>query len=86
MSDDEYTPTTDEVREAYADSRWDQYNDLHPWGEFAGNFDRWLAAEKAKWQAEAWTEGVLLVASRHNISVGPDWLRLSNPHRIEEGE
>lgn len=45
----EYTPTTDEVRAMYVTS-----TPPHRVSVSAGNaeFDRWLAAEKAKWQTE----------------------------------
>lgn len=72
-----YTPTTDEAREAYSITVIN--GDVLP--ERAAEFDRWLASVKA----DVWDEGVLLLADRHNISVGPDWLRLSNPYRIERG-
>src|SRR5690606_33857811 len=61
----EYTPTTEEVRNgwascafeggagmsdaAYEDARWEDER-------AEAQFDRWLAAEKAKWQAEALRE------------------------------
>lgn len=40
MSGD-YTPTTSDVREAWADSRWDQYGE-RKWSDHAAEFDRWL--------------------------------------------
>ena len=44
----DYTPTTEEVRLRYSDSRY--------WGEeLDAQFDRWLAEIKA----EAWEEGAL---------------------------
>lgn len=46
------TPNTDQVSEAYADTRWDEYGS-YEWGGYRAAFDRWLAAEKAK----AWDEG-----------------------------
>ena len=48
-----YTPTTDEVRDSF------MHDDLTgtPDELIAEAFDRWYAAEKAKWQAEAWDEG-----------------------------
>ena len=65
----EYTPTTEEARNAwvccifesggawvsdaaYEDARWDEER-------AEAQFDRWLAAEKSKWQAEAWERGYM---------------------------
>lgn len=46
MSD--YTPSTDEVREVYADAGYHA-----EMGDLAEDFDHWLAKERA----EAWDEG-----------------------------
>lgn len=48
---DEYTPTTDEVREAFNIACYEQTP-----RQSRAEFDRWYAAEKAKWQAEALRE------------------------------
>ena len=49
--DDDYTPTTFEVLEAWADSRWDQYGE-RKWSDHAAEFNRWVANVKA----ETWDE------------------------------
>ena len=53
----ECTPTTEEIREAFASRFWDDYSVYQPTeedlGEERANFDRWLAGV----QAEAWKEG-----------------------------
>lgn len=63
----EYTPDTEAVRDAYA-SFWERRYGPAVWYERCQDeFDRWLEAEKAKWQAEAWEEG-----HRHAQRRGPD--------------
>lgn len=48
----DYTPTTASVKNTYA-SFWERRYDSAAWyAECEGEFDRWLKAEKAKWQAE----------------------------------
>ena len=45
---DDYTPTTEEVREAFSEmSSWDMSAD-----ETDAAFDRWIAALRAEWEAE----------------------------------
>ena len=54
-----YTPTTEQVEEAWG-SRYDGENTSATGKERAGyyaEFDRWLAGEIRKAQAEAWQEG-----------------------------
>lgn len=62
----EYTPTTGDVLEAWvAHQGHDQLTALDLVDGY-DSFNRWLAAEKAKWQAEAWEEG-----HRHRPRRGP---------------
>lgn len=50
---DEYTPTTEQVRNDYAAKNY-----YRPGDGFAGaEFDRWLGGLKAEWQAEAYELG-----------------------------
>lgn len=98
----EYTPTTEEVRNgwvscafeggagmsdaAYEDAQWDDER-------AEAQFDRWLAAEKAKWQAEAWERGYMFAFAQergdytHSRPV-PDYIaediRSWNPYITEE--
>lgn len=82
-----YTPTTDEVRDGFARSDY-------PPEVLEARFDRWLAAEKAKWQAEAWERGYMFAFAQergdhtHSRPV-PDYLaediRSWNPHLTENG-
>lgn len=67
----DYTPTTEGVRDAYR-------------GEWvaagrAAEFDRWYAAEKAKWQAEAWDEGRAVGYADGNG--GESAFRQTNPYK-----
>lgn len=62
---EEYTPTTEDVRGRYKSGAWlwsdDQESARKPEvyaPRYFAEFDRWFAAEKAKWQAEAWEAGV----------------------------
>jgi len=82
----EYTPTAEEVRNAwvccifesgawvsdaaYEDARWDEER-------AEAQFDRWLAAEKAKWQAEAWERGV----AAPRMQDGSELPAVDNPYR-----
>ena len=54
----ECTPTTEEIREAFASRFWDDYSVYQPTeedlGEERANFDRWFAEELRKAKAEAW--------------------------------
>jgi len=56
----EYTPTTEQVRKAYKSGAWLRADGRESaWKpevyapRYYAEFDRWLASEKAKWQAEA---------------------------------
>lgn len=91
----EYTPDTEEVRNgwvccvfdsggvwvskaAYEDAQWNQRR-------AEAQFDRWLAAEKAKWQAEALREA----ASGIQVWEDAQWLRArlrARAYHIEKGE
>lgn len=76
MSD--YTPTTDEVRQSYVTDDHDRHMVLDPSAEF----DRWLAAERARIWDEGWdtrvTEDFKQAADRtHPIT-------RANPYRKEE--
>ena len=59
LDDPNYVPNTEMVRAIYAtDYYMVQVRGGHDELERAERFDRWLAAEKAKWQAEALREAV----------------------------
>src|SRR5690606_14953717 len=90
----EYTPTTEEARNAwvccifesggawvsdaaYEDARWDEER-------AEAQFDRWLAAEKSKWQAEALREAASGIQDWEDAQ----WLRArlrARAHHIEKG-
>ena len=89
----EYTPTTEEVRNgwvscafeggagmsdaAYEDAQWDDER-------AEAQFDRWLAAEKSKWQAEALREAASGIQDWEDAQ----WLRArlrARAHHIEKG-
>lgn len=81
-----YTHTTEQVRLAARDKYANRLS--------GPAFDRWLAAEKAKWQAEAWERGYMFAFAQergdhtHSRPV-PDYLaediRSWNPHLTENG-
>lgn len=87
----EYTPTTTDVDDSYV------YGDSSgkPTHVLEAEFDRWYAAEKAKWQAEALRDaaGALrpysvirqAFAQDEGPRVGAYWLR-DRADRIERGE
>ena len=52
----EYTPTTEKVKQAYSGLHEKNYYDFDA-TQREENFDRWLAAHDAQIRAEAWTEG-----------------------------
>lgn len=61
---DDYTPTTDEVRDRYARAVLDGGSSIGTYDRAmtaqavrGEGFDRWYEAERRKWQAEAWDEG-----------------------------
>lgn len=66
----DYTPTTDEVRRDHLRAGSIPY------------FDRWYAAEKAKWQAEAWDEG--RAVGYNDGNGGESAFRQTNPYREKE--
>lgn len=76
MSD--YTPTTDEVREAWADSRWDPFGE-RKWSDHAAEFDRFLAAHDREVAARAWDEGA--EAGRLNTYEHRPGREMRNPYR-----
>lgn len=51
------TPTKYEVLEAWVAHTSHDLPTAYDLVEAGESFNRWLAAEKAKWQAEAWDEG-----------------------------
>ena len=85
LDDPDYVPDTGTVRATYATDyymntvRGSKHDEL----ERAERFDRWLAAEKAKWQAEA-VQGVIdfLDAQERLVQRWQD----SRIDRIEKGE
>lgn len=56
MSDEQYVPTTEVVRETWADARWDQYS-ARTWTDAASEFDAWLAEHDRRVAERAWLEG-----------------------------
>lgn len=78
MSD--YTPTTEEVREAYLDRK--DFEDALSFIERRGDevaaaeFDRWLAANNAK----VWQEGVAAQCEAYNMTPDPG----PNPYRKDQ--
>lgn len=78
MTEGQFTPTTEQVRDGYRfDSEVDYYDPVNAGSIAAQNgraFDRWLAENDAKVKAEAWDEG-------HEAGVGhgkdiADWQNL----------
>lgn len=80
---DEYTPTTDVIRDAWVDSRWDQYGE-RPASEFFDEFDRWLAAHDAEVAARVWDEATDYDVARQVViacETGDE--QPANPYRQE---
>lgn len=72
----EYTPTTDEVRDAYAGHDFDQ-------AISSAQFARWLAEVERAAAEKAWDRCVA------EMPIDPDWKNYygdSNPYRRNEGE
>lgn len=87
---DEYTPTTEDVRDAYTHGAAllpPYYSDGFQ-AALAGRraeFDRWLAAHDREVAARAWDEGY--EAGRENALAEPgSGIPGSNPYRVETGE
>ena len=78
LDDPNYVPNTGAVRAAYAtDYYMVQVRGGHDELERAERFDRWLAAEKAKWQAEAWERG----AAAPRMQDGSELPAVDNPYK-----
>lgn len=93
LDDPNYAPNTGAVRAAYAaDHYMVQVRGGHDELERAERFDRWLAAEKAKWQAQALRDAARYVGTGDapvEIALGGadwviDWLHV-RADRIEKG-
>ena len=90
----EYTPDTEQVREAFATRFWDTWQMNYPDADDeAGRdregeaFDRWLAEERRKAKAEAWEECAAVVEDIIIDLTGdiePHERMLANPYREEE--
>lgn len=85
MSD--YTPTTEEVRDAFAIRKWDNFQRNYPNSHDKTErdaererFDRWLAQVKA----EAWIEGYYACHQDYQRKSGP--MLTPNPYREEEDQ
>jgi len=83
MADDEYTPTTDRVRDGYgigwfADDEEFEHDPMGPDVEF----DRWLAQTIREAKAEAWRRGVADGREDALYEIEP---RITNPYR-ENGD
>lgn len=89
----EYTPTTEEVLEAWVAHTSHDHPTAYDIVEASESFNRWLAAEKVKWQAEAWERGYMFAFAQergdytHSRPV-PDYIaediRSWNPYITEE--
>ena len=53
MSESVFVPTTEVVRHYYVSGKSEDMYSASYMEHYEPEFDRWLAAEKAKWQAEA---------------------------------
>lgn len=82
---DEYTPSTEEVREAYAHEA-DSIGEVQYRPENHAEFDRWLAEHDRAVAANAWDEGFTsgqVDMLRHEVST-PEDPCTPNPYRITE--
>lgn len=74
--DNEYTPTTKQVREAWG--YWRHDPGVLPEDVAFAEFDRWLAQVKA----DAWREGY--IDGRRQDAEGDDGPRFTNPYHEEQ--
>ena len=94
MSD--YTPTTEEVRDAFAIRKWDNFQRNYPNSHDKTErdaererFDRWLAQVKAEAWDEAYRQGIEDERTAEELQVGIGLggyapANRSNPHREED--
>lgn len=85
---DEFTPTTEQVRDGYRYDPEAEWRDpITPHHIINGRaFDRWLAAHDRVVAANAWDEGWIKGAESERLSFGRkvSWAPKSNPYRITE--
>lgn len=80
MTEQEYTPTTDEVRERYAAARYYLDNEDHL-TESGREFDRWLAEHDRQVAERAWAKG--FDSGYKEAGAGPHEDFSMNPYRKE---
>lgn len=87
MAEDEYTPTTERIADAYCNARAHLFGPPDEWKKRRAEFDRWLAAHDAQVKAAAWDEGYrsgegnAAASFRAGARIVTD-----NPHRAAETE
>lgn len=87
----EYTPTTDQMREWFAEPK-SEPEAISPDAHYEATemFDRWLAeytAARERAAAEkAWDEAVMKIYANGWVSLDPGVAPIDNPYRLNEGE
>lgn len=81
-NDSEYTPTTEEVREKFAQ---DEYG--VPKGRWLDEFDRWLAEHDRQVAEKAWERAEFAFERAHNADMLEPWKHVpDNPYREGQGD
>jgi hypothetical protein len=81
---DDYTPTTEEVRDAWVSNTTESYVLSGPtrWAFAEARFDRWLASVRA----DAWDEGFKQGGPMHDVNYDDPDAHTRNPYRENEGK
>lgn len=84
MSD--HTPTTEQVRNIYANERedelkWDGLDDDQAIFEMQAEFDRWLAEVERAAAEKAWDEAMILIYANAWVDLDAGVAPIENPYR-----